>query len=98
MKTILNSAEFIHIPEYSVYCYNFYRNIITGKIILEESDDDNGAQYYWVDENDMINHKEHANSEYIGFCYTNEFQIPSEVDRKYSDNVEYIFEFDSELC
>lgn len=26
MKTILNSAEFIHIPEYSVYCYNFYRN------------------------------------------------------------------------
>ena len=51
-----------------------------------------------VDENDMINHKEHANSEYIGFCYTNEFQIPSEVDRKYSDNEEYIFEFDSELC
>ena len=30
--------------------------------------------------------------------YTNEFQIPSEVDRKYSDNEEYIFEFDSELC
>ena len=29
---------------------------------------------------------------------TNEFQIPSEVDRKYSDNEEYIFEFDSELC
>ena len=50
MKTILNSAEFIHIPEYSVYCYNFYRNTITGKIILEESDDDNGAQYYWVDD------------------------------------------------
>ena len=45
----------------------------------------------------MKNHKAHANSEYIGFCYMNEFQIPTEVDRKYLDNEEYIFEFDSEL-
>ena len=97
MKTILNSAEFIHIPEYSVYCYNFYRNTINGKIILEEWDDDNEAQYYWVNENDMINHKAHANSEYIGMCYINEFNIPTEVDRKYSPNEEYTFEFDSEI-
>ena len=97
MKTILNSAEFIHIPEYSVYCYNFYRNTINGKIILEECDDDNEAQYYWVNENDMINNKAHANSEYIGMCYINEFNIPTEVDRKYSPNEEYTFEFDSEI-
>ena len=45
----------------------------------------------------LMNHKAHANSEYIGFCYMNEFQIPTEVDRKYLDNEEYIFEFDSEL-
>ena len=45
MKTILNSAEFIHIPEYSVYCYNFYRNTINGKIILEECDDEKITQF-----------------------------------------------------
>lgn len=97
MKTILNSAEFTHIPEYSFYCYNFYRNTINGKILLEESDDD-GAQYYWIDENDMINHKAHANSEYIGFCYCGEFKIPTEAYRKHFPNEEYTFEFDSELC
>ena len=96
MKTILNSAEFTHIPEFSVYNYNFYRNTINGKILLEESDDD-GAQYYWIDENDMINHKAHANSEYIGFCYCNEFKIPTEAYRKHFPNEEYTFEFDSEI-
>ena len=96
MKTTLNSAEFTHIPEYSVYNYNFYRNTINGKIILEESDDD-GAQYYWINENDMINHKARANSEYIGFCYCDEFHIPTEWHRKHFPNDEYTFEFDSEI-
>lgn len=94
MKTILNSAEFTRIPEYSFYNYNFYRNTVNGKIILEESDDD-GAQYYWVNENDMINHKARANSEYIGFCYCDEFRIPTEEYRKHFPNEEYTFEFDS---
>ena len=97
MKTILNSAEFIHIPEYSVYCYNFYRNTINGKIILQECDDDNEYQYYWVNEEDMINNKARANSEYIGTCYFNEFYIPTEIDRKHFPNEEYTFEFDSEI-
>lgn len=97
MKTILNSAEFTHIPEYSVYCYNFYRNTLNGKILLQECDDDNEYRYYWVNEEDMINHKAHANSEYIGMCYINEFYIPTEEERKYYPNEEYTFEFDSEI-
>ena len=98
MKTILNSEEFIHIPEYSFYNHNFYRNIINGKIILEEADDDCELQYWWINEDDMINHKAHANSEYIGMCYSDEFYIPIEAYRKHFPNEEYTFEFDSEIC
>ena len=44
MKTILHSAEFTHIPKYSVYNCNFYRNTINGKILLQECDDDNDSE------------------------------------------------------
>ena len=94
MKTILNSAEFIHIPEYSFYNHNFYRNIINEKIILEETDDGEN-HYWWVNEDDMINHRAHKNAEYIGVCYSDEFHIPTEARRKRFHEKEYTFEFDS---
>lgn len=98
MKTILHSAEFTHIPKYSVDNYNFYRNTLNGKILLQECDDDNEYRYYWVNEEDMINYKPYSHSEYIGMCYCDEFDIPKEAERKYSTNEECTFIFDSKFC
>lgn len=97
MKTILNSRDFVHIPEYSYYNNNYYRNIHTGQILFEEADDDHGFEFWWSSEEDMINHS-HTNDINIGFCWMEDFSIPTQIVREHGTANEYVFEFDSEWC
>lgn len=95
MKTTLNSRDFVHIIEHSSYNHNYYRNICTGQILFEQSDDDHGHDYWWATEEDMTNHS-HAHDEYIGTCYMEDFDIPNQYSREHECADEYEFEFDSE--
>lgn len=97
MKTTLNTRDFIHISEYSSYNHNYYRNTRTGQILFEHSDDDHGHDYWWTTETDMMNHS-HRNDEWIGACWMEDFDIPTQYAREHGVADEYEFEFDSEWC
>ena len=98
MKTTLNTRDFVHIPEHSSYNYNFYRNVHTGQILFEESDDDHGHSYWWVNEEDMVNGNPFKNAVKIGECWMEDFDIPTQAARDHGNADEYEFEFDSEWC
>lgn len=94
MITTINSRDFEHIPDYSGYNSNYYRNIHTGQILFEESDDDHGHSYWWTTEKDMINHT-HINDVKIGECWMEDFNIPNQISRETGTADEYEFTFDS---
>lgn len=96
MITVLNTRDFVHIPEYSSYNSNYYRNVKTGQILYERSDDDCGHDYWWCTEEDMVNYTDN-HGEYIGTCYMYDFDIPTQVARQTGDATEYEYEFDSEF-
>ena len=97
MTRTLDSRDWEHIPEHSSYNHNYYRNIHTGEIILEEGDDDHALYYYTSSEEDMINHT-YKNHHTIGWCWMEDFSIPNRYQREHNCAEEYIYEFDSELC
>ena len=45
MTYTIETKDYVHIPEHSIYNHNYYRNIYTDEVILEEYDDDCGTYY-----------------------------------------------------
>lgn len=68
-NNILVKADYTHIPEYSVYNHNYYRNNKTNEIILECCDDDDGFTYYSIVEEDLINGCPLKRSSVMGNAY-----------------------------
>lgn len=95
MITTLNTRDFVHISEHSSYNSNYYRNIVTGQILFEESDDDHGHSYWWTTEEEMINHS-HLNDIKIGECWMEDFDIPTQISREHGTADECEFTFNSE--
>ena len=46
MTYTIETKDYVHIPEHSSYNHNYYRNIYTGEVILEEYKDDGFGTYY----------------------------------------------------
>ena len=46
MTYTIETKDYVHIPEHSIYNHNYYRNDHTGEVILKEYEDDGFGTYY----------------------------------------------------
>lgn len=94
-KRILDTRDWVEISDFSYYNHNYYKNIHTNEIILEEGDDDHAFDFFEANEVQMKN-KQHGN--YIGCCWMEDFDIPNQYAREHGVANEYVYEFDSTIC
>lgn len=83
MTYIIETKDYIHIPEHSIYNHNYYRNNHTGEVILEYYEDDYGT-YYNLGTNPTFTHE---------YLKTAVKMWTSDYDHGFSDDV---FETDTE--
>jgi hypothetical protein len=67
LHTIINPANYVHIPEHSCYNANYYRNIETGDILFEEfGSSEDCASYYNLGQNPSFTNEDFINAEFLG--------------------------------
>lgn len=84
MNGVIETKDYVHILEHSFYNHNYYRNIHTGEVILEEYKDDGFRTYYNLGINPTFTHEDMKTAVEMGF---------SNYGEGFSDDV---FEIDTE--
>ena len=85
MTYTIETRDYVHIPEHSFYNHNYYRNVHTGEVILEEYEDDGCGTYYNLGTNLTFTREDLKTAVEMG---------SSEYGHGFSDDV---FETDTEL-
>lgn len=68
METIINSSEYVRLPEHSRYNINYYRNIVTNDIIFEEfGGTEDYAGYYNLGQHPTFTDEDLETAEFLGY-------------------------------
>ena len=67
MTYTIETKDYVHVPEHSIYNHNYYRNIYTGEVILEEYEDDGFGTYYNLGNNPTFTHEDMKTAVEMGF-------------------------------